>query len=300
MSALQSMTGFGSGSVQVGNRTVICDMRSVNGKNLDVRMRLPSGLEAVEAQIKKRIAKLIARGNLQVSISVDTAKSGNGPVINRELFSAIAQEGRALAVEHGLAAPTTDAILAMRGVIITEDQVLAPATSEEQEAFEQAVGAAAYIALEQLVAMRQSEGESLKTILSEHLQHIAKLTADARDDEANGQKQIHARLKAQVDQLLSLSGVEIDAQRLAAEAALLATKADIREEIDRLAAHVKAAEKYLSEGGAAGKKLDFLSQEFNRETNTICSKSASATLTAIGLSLKSVNDQFREQVQNLQ
>jgi uncharacterized protein (TIGR00255 family) len=300
MSALQSMTGFGSGSAQADNRVVTCDMRSVNGKSLDIRVRLPSGLEAVEAQIKKRIAQSIARGNVQVSISVDTAKSANSPVINRDLFSAIAKEGRALAVEHGLAAPTTDAILAVRGVILTEDQAQSISSPQEQEAFAEAVIKASDAALEQLVAMRESEGEALKSILAGHLQHIAALTEKARTDEANGQEQIHARLKAQVDQLLSLSGVDIDAQRLAAEAALLATKADIREEIDRLAAHVKAAENYLEEGGVAGKKLDFLSQEFNRETNTICSKSTSATLTATGLSLKAVNDQFREQVQNLQ
>lgn len=300
MSALQSMTGFGSGSAQADNRVVTCDMRSVNGKSLDIRVRLPSGLEAVEAQIKKRIAQSIARGNVQVSISVDTAKSANSPVINRDLFSAIAKEGRALAVEHGLAAPTTDAILAVRGVILTEDQAQSITSPEEQEAFAEAVIKASDAALAQLVAMRQSEGKALKSILAGHLQHIAALTEKARTDEANGQEQIHARLKAQIDQLLSLSGVDIDAQRLAAEAALLATKADIREEIDRLAAHVKAAENYLEEGGVAGKKLDFLSQEFNRETNTICSKSTSATLTATGLSLKAVNDQFREQVQNLQ
>lgn len=300
MSALQSMTGFGSGSAQADNRVVTCDMRSVNGKSLDIRVRLPSGLEAVEAQIKKRIAQSVARGNVQVSISVDTAKAANSPVINRDLFSAIAKEGRALAVEHGLAAPTTDAILAVRGVILTEDQSQSISSPQEQEAFAEAVINASDAALAQLVAMRESEGKALKSILSGHLQHIAQLTEKARNDEANGHDQIHARLKAQIDQLLSLSGVDIDAQRLAAEAALLATKADIREEIDRLAAHVKAAENYLEEGGVAGKKLDFLSQEFNRETNTICSKSTSATLTATGLSLKAVNDQFREQVQNLQ
>ncbi|KPB02407.1 YicC/YloC family endoribonuclease [Ahrensia marina] len=300
MSALQSMTGFGSGSAQADNRVVTCDMRSVNGKSLDIRVRLPSGLEAVEAQIKKRIAQSVARGNVQVSISVDTTKAANSPVINRDLFSAIAKEGRALAIEYGLAAPTTDAILAVRGVILTEDQAQNVTSPEEQEAFAEAVIKASDAALAQLVAMRESEGKALKSILSGHLQHIAQLTEKARTDEANGQEQIHARLKAQIDQLLFLSGVDIDAQRLAAEAALLATKADIREEIDRLAAHVKAAENYLEEGGVAGKKLDFLSQEFNRETNTICSKSTSATLTATGLSLKAVNDQFREQVQNLQ
>lgn len=300
MSALQSMTGFGSGSAQAVGRTINCEMRSVNGKNLDIRVRLPAGLEAVEAQIKKRIAALIARGNLQVSISVDAEKMAGGPVINRELFSAIASEGRALAVEHGLAAPTTDAILAMRGVILTDDQSLVSVTEEEQEAFEQAVLVAADLALEQLVTMREKEGASLHSILAEHLQRIAGLTKDARNDKANSQEPIHARLKAQVDQLLSMSGGEIDAQRLAAEAAILATKADIREEIDRLDAHVKAAEEQLNGGGAIGKKLDFLSQEFNRETNTICSKSTSATLTATGLALKAVNDQFREQVQNLQ
>ncbi|MEM9574088.1 MAG: DUF1732 domain-containing protein, partial [Pseudomonadota bacterium] len=157
------------------------------------------------------------------------------------------------------------------------------------------------LATDNLVAMREVEGASLKSVLATHLHSIAQNTIAARDDEASSPDAIMKRLRTQLDALLQGAAEgSLDVDRLHAEAALLATKADIREEIDRLHAHVAAASSLLTEGCVVGRKLDFLAQEFNRETNTICSKSTSATLTATGLALKAVIDQFREQVQNLQ
>lgn len=299
MSKLQSMTGFASATNTSNDRRIICEMRSVNGKNLDIRLRVPTGFDAFETEYKKCISAKIARGNLQVSISIDDAKNAPSIKIDQEAFSSIASQATAIAKQHGVAAPTADGILAVRGVVISDDAVNSPLNIDEQA--KEDVLIAVKLATDNLVAMREAEGASLQSILATHLHSIAQNTIAARDDEASSPNSIMRRLQTQLDTLLQSAGEgTLDPERLHAEAALLATKADIREEIDRLHTHVAAASNLLTEGGVVGRKLDFLAQEFNRETNTICSKSTSATLTATGLALKAVIDQFREQVQNLQ
>lgn len=299
MPKLQSMTGFASAATTASNRHFICEMRSVNGKNLDIRLRVPNGLEAIESEIKKCITAKISRGNLQVSISIDQGSDASFISIDQDAFATIAKQATALANENGVAAPTADGILAVRGVVTSDDTQNASLDIDDQA--KEAVLATVNLATDNLVSMRETEGASLKSILATHLHSIAQNTIAARDDEASSPDAIVKRLRTQLDTLLNnVEGGSLDKERLHMEAAILATKADIREEIDRLHAHVAAASNLLTEGGVVGKKLDFLAQEFNRETNTICSKSMSATLTATGLALKAVIDQFREQVQNLQ
>lgn len=299
MTNLQSMTGFASATNTTNNRRIICEMRSVNGKNLDIRLRVPNGFEVLETELKKCISAKISRGNLQVSISIDDGNDAAGIIIDQDAFSSIANQATTLATENGVAPPTADGILAVRGVVISDDAVNSPLNVDEQA--KEDVLSTVSLATDNLVAMREVEGASLKSILATHLHSIAQNTIAARDDEASSADSIKNRLKAQLNSLLKDAAEgALDADRLHAEAAILATKADIREEIDRLHAHVAAASNLLTEGGVVGRKLDFLAQEFNRETNTICSKSTSATLTATGLALKAVIDQFREQVQNLQ
>lgn len=299
MSELQSMTGFASTTQSVGGRQLSCEMRSVNGKSLDIRLRLPSGLEAMEAEIKKRISAKIARGNIQVSISVDASSSQAFMSIDEEAFVALAKQASRLAQASNIAPPTTDGILAVRGIVSGDDAAIASVEIDDE--FRDALLATIEQTVENLLAMRQNEGASLQSVLATHLHTIAEQTIAARDDAASRPDAIKAKLENQLSALLECVGEgSLDPDRLHAEAAILATKADIREEIDRLHAHVAAASDLLAKGGPVGRKLDFLAQEFNRETNTICSKSTSATLTATGLALKAVIDQFREQVQNLQ
>lgn len=289
------MTGFASAVAVGGGVEVVCDIRSVNNKGLDIRLRLPSGLEPLEPAIRRMAGERIARGSIQISLSARSPADAEKGRLDEVWFRALAEAATRLARETAIEPPTADGLLALRGVVATEDAEgrIDPGTAGEP------CLAAVRDALSALVAARVSEGEALRAILSSHIDTIARLTASAEADPASRPEAILARLREQVAALLDTSA-SFDEARLHAEAALLATKADIREEVDRLKAHAASARDMLAEGGAIGRRLDFLAQEFNRETNTICSKSASASLTAIGLDLKAVIDQFREQVQNLQ
>jgi uncharacterized protein (TIGR00255 family) len=295
MTAVQSMTGFASAAGSAGGLDLTCDIRSVNNKGLDIRLRLPAGLEALEPEIKKIVGEHVARGSVQISLNVKSSADGAAAGLDEERFRALADATTRLARECSLHPPTADGLLAVRGIVVADDL-------EGRVDADVAAGPCLGVirqALEALAASRSREGEALRAILSGHVETIAQLTRRAEADPASQPDAILARLKEQVNALLDASA-SFDEARLNAEAALLATKADIREEIDRLKAHVEAANAMLRDGGAIGRKLDFLAQEFNRETNTICSKSPSAALTAVGLELKAVIDQFREQVQNLQ
>jgi uncharacterized protein (TIGR00255 family) len=295
MTGLQSMTGFATAARKAGSHEIICDIRSVNNKGLDIRLRLPSGLEALEPEIKKLVPGYVARGSIQVFLSVSVAGGTTAQVIDGDLFRAVASEAGQLAQETGMAPPTADGILAVRGVVMSSDGD----GRFDPESFRAPCLDAITEALQALAAARSAEGEALSAVLSGHLASIADLVRRASEDPASQAFAIRNRLHAQIESLLADANA-FDETRLHTEAAMLATKADIREEIDRLRAHADSAQKMLSSGGVIGRKLDFLSQEFNREANTICSKSAASSLTAIGLEMKSVIDQFREQVQNIQ
>ena len=295
MTEVQSMTGFASATRGSGGIEATCDIRSVNNKGLDIRLRLPAGLEALEPAVKKMAGERVARGSLQVSLSVRSVEESRRAGLDEDRFRALADAATRLARETSVSPPTADGLLLARGVVIADDLEGRVDPEIARQPCLEAIGAA----LETLVEARAAEGEALRKVLASHIDAIAQLVERAESDPANRPEAILARLKEQVSALLDASAA-FDETRLHSEAALLATKADIREEIDRLKAHVDAARRMLSEGGAIGRKLDFLAQEFNRETNTICSKSASAALTATGLDLKAVIDQLREQVQNLQ
>jgi uncharacterized protein (TIGR00255 family) len=285
---LQSMTGFGRAAADHSGSAIAWEVKSVNGKTLEARLRLPSGFERLEQPVRQAIQKRFARGNVQAVLTLSRAAPSAQPVVNQRLLAELAAMARRLQDEFGAAPATADGLLSLRGVLETPD-------GEEDEAaragLDAAILAAFDSALDALAAARRDEGAALGSLLDDHIAAIEALTLRAAA--------IRARLAAQVALLLD-AAQPLDEARLAMEAAFLATRADIREEIDRLKTHVASAHALLAAGGPAGRKLDFLSQEFNRESNTLCSKSNAASVTAIGLELKAVVDQFREQVQNLE
>lgn len=291
---------------QVSERVmrIVWEIRSVNGKSLDLRMRLPQGYDDLEPVLRRIINENFSRGSFQVSLNLEQQQSHGGLAINQELLHKVLQSAESLTKLYGLAPATTDGVLALRGIF---DQ---PQT-EDDESYKNAMRAALIdsfgLAAHQLVEMRRQEGEKLTAILTEQINALAGLSSLARHDPSRTPEAISERLRNQVELLLealhkSRGGqvIDLDESRLHMEVAFLATKADIQEEVDRLDMHVTAARNLLQSGGAVGRKLDFLSQEFNRETNTLCSKANAASITAIGLEMKAVIDQFREQIQNLE
>ncbi|MEM5494055.1 YicC/YloC family endoribonuclease [Hoeflea sp. AS16] len=294
--AIQSMTGFARHEGEVSGFRFVWELRSVNGKNLDVRLRLPQGFEALEQPIRKAVAAAMTRGNLQVSLSTSVPSTAVEAVVNETALDAVIELVNKLEDRIDARKPALDGILNIKGVLEFRDPELSDETRQERN---QAVLSGFMSALEDLKAMRLSEGAALAGVLSEQVDRIGALTRAVEADPSRSPEAIRARLAEQVASLMD-TGAGLDRDRLHMEAALLATKADLREEIDRLKAHVDAAKALIGGEAAVGRRLDFLAQEFNRETNTICSKSNAASVTAIGLDLKVLIDQFREQVQNLE
>ncbi len=273
------------------------ELKSVNGRNLEVRCRLPPGFEILEPAARAAVAERFKRGN--VALTFTLARGGEPPRarINRELLDQL----MALAAEYAAKGkgepPRLDSLLAVRGVVEVVEEA---EPSEGQRAVRLGrMNETLARALAALAAMRHEEGGRLATLVGQHLDAIEELRQRAAATAAAQPAALKARLKQQVELLLEASPA-LPEERLAHEAALLITKADVREELDRLAAHVAAARKLLAEGGAVGRKFDFLCQEFNREANTLCSKSVDVELTSIGLELKAAIDQLREQVQNIE
>ncbi|MEM5473386.1 YicC/YloC family endoribonuclease [Hoeflea sp. AS60] len=294
--AIQSMTGFSRHEGEVDGFRFVWELRSVNGKNLDVRLRLPQGFEALEQPIRKAVAAALSRGNLQVSLSVSAASAAVEAVVNEAALDAVIELVNRLEDRIDARKPALDGILNIKGVLEFRDPQL---SAEARETRSKAVLAGFMSALGELKSMRLSEGAALAKVLGLQVRRIGELTLAVEADPSRSPEAIRLRLAEQVASLMD-TGASLDRDRLHMEAALLATKADLREEIDRLKAHVDAAQALISGEAAAGRRLDFLAQEFNRETNTICSKSNAAPVTAIGLDLKVLIDQFREQVQNLE
>jgi uncharacterized protein (TIGR00255 family) len=293
---LQSMTGFARREGTSGRSRWAWELRSVNGKGLDFRLRLPPGLERLETDVRKLITDRFSRGNLQVGLSLSVDESRVEAVVNQDaLATVLALRGQLTGVIDP-APLRLDTLLAIRGIVEFKE---AEESEEALAARDADIMAGLEAALVDLSDMRRREGQALGQILLGHVAVIETLTTTVERDPSRSPQEIAARLGAQVAMLLDgTSGLDRD--RLHAEAALIATRADLREEIDRLKAHVAAARDLIAKGGPVGRKLDFLAQEFNRESNTICSKSNSAAVTAAGIELKVVIDQFREQVQNLE
>jgi uncharacterized protein (TIGR00255 family) len=294
--ALSSMTGFARSHGVAGAYSWAWELKSVNSKGLDLKLRLPSGWDAVEPPVRSSAAQALARGSVFANLSV--SREGVAPVvrINEPVLAAVLAAAKELSSKTNAAPPTLDGLLSLKGVM---DVIEAEESEEERAAAEAAIVAGFAHALKGLEQMRRNEGSALGHVLAERLAQIAALAARAEATPGRKADAIKARLAEQIATLLETSQ-RLDPDRLHQEAILLATKADIREELDRLVAHVAQARKLLADGGPVGRKLDFLSQELNRESNTLCAKANDVELTNIGLELKAVVEQFREQVQNLE
>ena len=294
---VRSMTGFARFEGQADGAGFVWELRSVNGKGLELRLRLPQGFERIEAEARRILASALSRGNLQVSLSLDRPGSAlSNFSINRPFLDEILRLSEELLRSGQVTPPSADGLLSLRGVIEVADDAH---TDEWFEAQSPTVLAGLKVALSSMLDAREQEGRALKDILDARLDEIGVLITQALHDPARTLEALRERMRRQVQDLLG-TDAHLDAARLHQEAAMMAARIDIQEEIDRLGAHVAAARALLNDGGAIGRRLDFLSQEFNRESNTICSKSHAASLTAIGLQLKVVVDQFREQVQNIE
>jgi len=294
--ALSSMTGFARGHGVSGPYAWAWEVKSVNGKGLDLRLRLPPGWDAIEAPVRARIAESLARGSIQASLTVD--RSGVLPVVhvNTAVLEAVLATARALALRVEAAPPSLDGLLALKGVMEVGE---AEEREDERRGAEVAVIGGFTAVIEALAEMRCHEGAALGRILAVRLGEITALVQRAEVAPGRRPQAIQARLAEQVAALLSQSD-RFDPDRLHQEAILIAVKADVREELDRLAAHVAQAQLLIGQGGAIGRRLDFLAQELNREANTLCAKASDVELTNIGLELKAAVEQFREQVQNVE
>lgn len=291
------MTGFARTEGHDPRCTWIWEVRSVNGKGLDIRCRVPLGFERLELNVRERIQNTFRRGNVSANLSISWIQASGGYRVNEEVLDSILSVLPKLTEKVPSATtPGLDGLLGLKGVIEARDDAL---EEEERDRLEAQLLGGLDKSLEALENMRTGEGDKLHQVLRQQIDGIEDLCeAAVRLAEVQPEK-IRQRLKKQIESLLE----EIPAlpeERLAQEAALLMTKADIAEELDRLSAHVEAARKLLGQGGAIGRKLDFLCQEFNREANTLCSKSSDVELTRIGLDLKARIEQFREQVQNIE
>ena len=290
------MTGFARQEGGDGTLAWVWEVKSVNGRSLDVRCRVPSGYEALEIAARTTAQEHCARGNLQLSLIVNRGRVPLRLQVNRELLDQLVEVVRELEEQVRAAPPRLDGLLAVRGVI---EAVEEEETKEQMDTRQAAMEEDLVLALEALTAMRRAEGRRLEAVVAGRLTEIERLTGAAGETSAARPEALRARLRAQVEELLEAAPA-LPEERLAQEAAILAAKADVREELDRLEAHVAAAREILAKGGTIGRRLDFLCQELNREANTLCSKSWDVDLTRIGLDLKSAIDQLREQVQNIE
>ena len=294
---LASMTGFARAAGADAPYRWAWEVKTVNAKGLDLRLRLPSGFDAIEAPARAKLGAALARGTCYATLTIQREAAPAAVRVNQDVLASLVAALQAVPLDvHKIRPASLDGLLAVRGVVEVveagEDEgALAAAQAGALRGLDDAIAA--------LVAMRRGEGAALQTVLSERLTEIGRLTAAADASPARGADAIRARLQ-QAIALLTGGASLLDPQRLHQEAVLMAAKADIREELDRLHAHVKATRALIREGGAIGRRLDFLAQEFSREANTLCAKSNDSSLTAIGLDLKTQVEQLREQVQNVE
>jgi uncharacterized protein (TIGR00255 family) len=294
--AVSSMTGFARAAGSGGTWRWTFELKTVNAKGLDIRLRMPPPFDRAEGEARTRLAKALARGTCFATLSAQREGATTAARIDLAALESIAVAARAAAVKAGLAPPTMDGLLALRGVLETAD-------IEDDEAAVNAACAGALASLDEaiaaLTAARRTEGKALAALLSERLKAIAALVEAADANPARRPEAVRERLAQSVEALMT-SSRGLDENRLHQEAILLAAKADIREELDRLKTHVKAALTLIGEGGAIGRRLDFLAQELAREASTLCAKANDVSLTAQGLELRAQIEQFREQVQNVE
>jgi uncharacterized protein (TIGR00255 family) len=293
---LVSMTGFAESAGSHEGLRWRWEAKSVNGRSLDIRLRTPPGFDSLEPPARMLATERFRRGSLQVSLMVEQQDGARGLKVDPAALASAIKLAREVAAETGLAPARIDGLLALKGVIVQEETaVLDPIKRAERDA---AVLKSLADALDALVRARGVEGAKLAALLTGQINDVERLTAEAAGLAAAQPEALRKKLAGQIADMLQ--GGSLTEDRLAQEAALLATRADVREELDRLRAHVQDARALLAGGEAAGRKLDFLAQEFNREANTLCSKSSDIALTRTGLALKAVIDQLREQSQNVE
>jgi len=295
-SSIASMTGFGGDEGRYQAVAWRWDVRSVNSRGLDVRLRLPPGYDALEPRLRERIGAVLTRGSVAVSLNVSRDDGGAELRINEAALAKVLAMAERVRASGDFAPLSVEGLLGLRGVLEVAEGVEAEDVGEARQAamlasFERALG--------QLVASRRAEGGRLAPVIEEHLASIQRLVDEIGASPARSPEAIRARLKEQVARLLETGGA-LDETRLHQEAALLAVKADVEEELQRLRAHIAAAREMMAGGKPAGRRLDFLAQEFNREANTTCSKANDIETTRAGLALKAVIEQMREQIQNIE
>ncbi len=294
--ALSSMTGFARSHGASGQYAFVWEIKSVNAKGLDLRLRLPPGWDAIEQPARAKAVELLARGTVYATLAIERPAVQPIVRINDQVLAAVLATLEGLSTRIQAEAPRLDGILAIKGVV---EVIEADESEEDRAAAEAAVVGGFAAALAELAAMRRLEGEALGRVLAQRLAEIAALAERAETAPGRKPDAVRERLARQVALLLEASD-RFDADRLHQEAILIAAKADVREELDRLHAHVAQANQLVEKGGAIGRRLDFLAQELNREANTLCAKANDIELSKIGLELKSAVEQFREQVQNLE
>ncbi|MEQ1651603.1 MAG: YicC/YloC family endoribonuclease [Hyphomicrobium sp.] len=294
--AIASMTGFGRAEGAGDGFVWAWEARSVNGRGLDVRLRYPPGNDAIEPALREAASKRLTRGNVSATLTVDRQSTGGTVRLNEAILADVLKAANRAAEIIGGARPDTAALLSIKGVLEQSD---ASETADARTAREKMLTTGFIQALDRLVDSRRAEGQRLDTVLRDQVNEIERLTAEVRNAPSRSVDAIHARVKDQIGRLVDADN-GFDKDRLHQEAILLATRADVEEELARLDAHVAAARDILAEPGAVGRKLDFLAQEFNREANTLCSKANAVDVTRLGLALKTVIDQLREQVQNVE
>lgn len=290
------MTGFARVAENMDAFNWVWELRSVNGKGLDLRLRLPSGFDRLEASIRKIAGKSLGRGNVQISLNLNWENRQTIPVINQAALNLVTRSIEKIDTEHKTSPSTAAQILSLRGVMeLSEPEIPA----DILVSLDKKITDSFQVAVKELVSARKLEGDALYTIMSGHLEKIATLTDNVENDPSRSPQAIRARLEAHLEKY-DLSALDLDKDRMHQEAVVLAAKADLREELDRLMAHVDAGRQLLEAKAPVGRKLEFLAQEFNRESNTLCSKSNAVSVTEMGLELKLVVDQFREQVLNVE
>lgn len=291
------MTGFARVDGSLDGLAWTWEARSVNGRGLDVRLRLPPGYEGLELPAREAVAKRLARGNVSITLSIEKQQTNGCVRLNELVLADVIRAAERISALSGASKPDAAQLLMIKGVLETSDQLAEDSNARALR--EKAVLKSLDTALDKLVEARRAEGTRLADIIEEQLTQIERLGSEVRVSPSRRPEVIIGRLKDAIARLFETTA-PLDTERLHQEAMLIATRADVEEELQRLSAHVSGARDILAEPGAVGRKLDFLAQEFNREANTLCSKANAVDITRLGLQLKTVIDQFREQVQNVE
>ncbi|WP_134498325.1 YicC/YloC family endoribonuclease [Microvirga pakistanensis] len=294
--SIASMTGFAREAGVTGPYQWAWEIKTVNGRGLEIRVRAPSGLDAIGEEARGQILKAFTRGQGQLNLSISKTSSVPRLRVNQEVLQSLLSAVGGLTLPDNVQPASLDGLLAVRGVVELDEDAVDPG---QDEALTGALRDAVARLVQSLRSARLNEGRALAAVLAQQLDVIAGLVGEAEASPARQPEAIRARLEASIAELLD-GKASLDPARLHQEAVLIAARADIREEIDRLRAHVEAARALLQEGGPVGRRLDFLAQEFGREANTLCAKANDVALSRIGLELKAVIEQFREQVQNVE